>query len=674
MDTYQEFIAKGHYCRWLEEEGRRETWAEVCARFADYWYGKGVIDLRENNIFTEAVYKTEVMPSMRVLMTAGPALDRDNVAGYNCSYSSIDGKGKVIELDHDELDETVKVHLSDVVVFDEIIYVLLCGTGVGFSVERQYINTLPVVGEDLNRRRYKPFKSNYPGVDKESLSTFNECTNTIHVADTKYGWASALRILITECYNGNHQDIEWDLTALRPAGARLKTFGGRSSGPAPLARLLTFVKETMSKAHGRKLTSIECHDICCMIGDVVVVGGVRRSALISLSNLTDDRMRRAKMGDWREHSPHRQLSNNSICYTEKPDFAAFLTEQKAMYESYSGERGIFNRRSAVSQAGRSGRRVVSNDYGTNPCSEIILRPQQFCNLSEVVVRRDDSLADLRRKVRIATAFGSLQATLTDFKYLRPVWRENCEEEALLGVSLTGIMDHCIMSGQESHTLLASWLEELKQVAVDTNKEWAERLGIAQSAAITCVKPSGTVSQLVNSSSGIHPRYADYYIRRVRADEHDPLVPFMIDQKVPYEVSGSTYVFEFPQKAPEGAVTAQDFLGVQQLELWKLYQDHWCEHKPSITVYYRDEDFFEIGQWVYNHFDEISGVAFLPYDDHVYELAPYEPISEENYLALKGKMPGTIDWDKLSEYESTDNTTGSQELACSGSTCEVVDLK
>jgi ribonucleoside-diphosphate reductase alpha chain len=680
MDLYQEFIAKSRYCRWLEDEGRRETWREVCERYTGFWHNRGLISSDERVEFTDVIEGMEAMPSMRALMTAGPALDRDNVAGYNCSYVTVDGNGESIDLEHEKLDDHITVHLRDVVAFDELMYVLLCGTGVGFSVERQYINTLPKVGKPLNRRRYLPFKTNYPGVPKDDLSVFDKTDNTIRVADSKYGWASSIRILIIELYNGNF-DIQWDLSALRPAGAQLKTFGGRASGPEPLNKLMLFIQRVFKEAEGRRLNSLECHDICCSIAAAVVVGGVRRSATISLSNLTDDRMRRAKSGDWRQHSKQRELANNSICYTEKPDFPAFMNEWGALYESYSGERGIFNRGASVAQAARSTRRDTGYDFGPNPCCEIILRPRQFCNLSEIVIRENDTLADLRRKVRYATIFGTLQASLTDFVYLQPDWAKNCIEEALLGVSFTGIMDHKVMSGKKPWTeftdvdfvTLEETLAHLLQVAIDTNKEWAERIGINQSTAITCVKPSGTVSQLVDSASGIHPRYSSHYIRRVRVDKHDPVGKFMADKGVPYQTDETNYIFEFPHKSPDHAVTAGEFLGIKQLELWKIYQDHWCEHKPSITVYYRNEDFYEIGQWVYNHFDEISGVSFLPYDDHVYEMAPYEPIDHDMYTKLKKAMPETINWSELDKYENTDNTIGSQELACTGSACDVVDL-
>lgn len=630
IGAYEEFIAVGHYCRWLPEEGRRETWEEACARYVQYMQdqaaGYGYHDQQVFRDIQEEMVNRGVVGSMRALMTAGPALERDNVAGFNCAYLTVD---------HPR-------------AFDELLYILMCGTGVGFSVERQYINQMPEVAHE-----------------------FTNTETTITVADSKIGWAKAYRELVSLLYSG--QVPRWDVSRVRPSGARLKTFGGRASGPEPLERLFQFTVGVFRGAAGRRLNSIECHSLCCKIAEIVVVGGVRRSALISLSNLTDDRLRRAKQGDWWDRNPHYALSNNSVCYTEKPDFPAFLKEWKSLYESYSGERGIFNRVSAKKQAGRSGRRDTDHDFGCNPCSEIILRPNQFCNLSEVVIRRGDTLADLRRKVRFATVLGTIQSTLTDFRYLRPIWKRNCDEERLLGVSLTGIMDHPVMSGREGEETLVEWLTALREEAIHVNKELAEAMGIPQSTAITCVKPSGTVSQLVNSASGIHPRYAEYYIRRVRIDDKDPLGAFMIDKGVPYATQGTNLVFEFPQAAPKGAITASEFLGVQQLELWKLYQDHWCEHKPSITVYYRDQDFFELGQWVYNHFDEVSGVAFLPYDDHTYDLAPYEPISEEKYHELQAAMPGNLDWSELSKYEQDDNTTGSQELACTGPSCEVVDI-
>ena len=623
MDAYQQYIHKSRYARYLPEEKRRETWEETVNRYINFWSDRGALnDFDVSEIF-KAIYDLDVMPSMRALMTAGEALDRDNVAGFNCSY---------LPIDHPK-------------AFDELMYVLLCGTGVGFSVERQYISKLPEVAETLH------------------------ATDTvINVADSKVGWAKSFRELVSLLYSG--QVPQWDVSRVRPAGSPLKTFGGRASGPEPLVDLFKFTIELFQGAAGRRLTSIECHDLCCKIAQIVVVGGVRRSALISLSNLTDDRIRRCKHGQWWVDEPQRGLANNSACYTEKPDFEAFLNEWTSLYESRSGERGVFSRVASQKQAAKNERRDATYDFGTNPCSEIILRPYQFCNLSEVVVRASDTLSDLKRKVRVAAILGTLQATLTDFRYLRKVWQRNTEEEALLGVSLTGIMDHPTLSGRRDKGVLKTWLTELKEEAVKTNAEWAKRLGINVSAAITAVKPSGTVSQLVDSASGIHPRYADQYIRRVRADSRDPLCQVLEAAGVPVEddvMSPTTKVFSFPIKSPEGAVVASEMGAMEQLELWEIYQDYWCEHKPSMTCYYRDDEFLEVGQWLYNKFDKISGVSFLPYSEHTYQQAPYEPIDLETYEKLKKEFPESIDW---TISENSDMTEGSQQLACTGNNCEL----
>lgn len=623
MDAYQQYIHKSRYARYIPEAQRRETWEETVGRYMNYWVDKGYIKDKESHDLAQAVEDLEVMPSMRALMTAGAALDRDNVAGFNCSY---------LPIDHPK-------------AFDEMMYVLMCGTGVGFSVERQYITKLPEVAEE-----------------------FHETDTVIHVADSKIGWAKAYRELVSLLYSG--QVPKWDTSGVRPAGAALKTFGGRASGPEPLLELFQFTVEVFRAAAGRKLSSIECHDLCCKIAQIVVVGGVRRSALISLSNLTDDRIRRAKSGQWWQDNPQRGLANNSACYTEKPDFEAFLNEWKSLYESRSGERGMFSRVASQKQAERTGRRDATYDFGTNPCSEIILRPYQFCNLSEVVVRPGDSLADLKRKVRVATILGTLQATLTDFRYLRKVWKDNTEEEALLGVSLTGIMDHPVLSGRKDKNELKKWLKQMREEAIQVNAEWSKRLGINTSVSITAVKPSGTVSQLVDSASGIHPRYARHYIRRVRADARDPLCAVLEAAGVPVEddvMSPTTKVFSFPMKAPDNAVLASDMGAMEQLELWEIYQDHWCEHKPSMTCYYRDNEFLEVGQWLYNKFDKISGVSFLPYSDHTYQQAPYEPIDATTYKKLVKEFPKEIDWDIS---EASDMTEGSQQLACTGNNCEL----
>jgi len=626
MDQYQQFIHKSRYARWLPEQKRRETWAETVNRYVAFWVDRGQLDQKTSAKMFDAIHNMEVMPSMRCMMTAGEALDKDNVAGFNCSYLAIDSARS----------------------FDELMYVLMCGTGVGFSVERNFINKLPEVAE-----------------------TFHKTDSVIVVSDSKIGWASAFRELIAMLYAGKIPT--WDISRIRPAGARLKTFGGRASGPEPLVDLFNFCVEIFQKAAGRKLTSIECHDVVCKIADIVVVGGVRRSALISLSNLSDPRMAKAKSGDWWRHEGHRRLANNSVAYTEKPDFESFLAEMQNMYESKAGERGIFSRIAAQKIAGRNGRRDPEQDFGTNPCSEIILRSNQFCNLSEIVVRPDDTLASLKKKAEMAAIIGTLQATLTDFRYLRNCWKKNTEEEALLGVSMTGIMDHYLLSKGESKDL-SKWLEEVRDVAVDTNKKWAEKLGINQSAAITCVKPSGTVSQLVDSASGIHPRFSKHYIRRVRSDHKDPLAVFMAQSGFPVEqdvMSPTSSVFSFPIKAPESSVTVKQVGAMQQLELWKAYQNHWCEHKPSITVYYTDDEFLQVAQWIWENFDLCSGISLLPYSDHVYQQAPYEDIDAEKYDELVASMPQGVDWNDLEKYEEEDNTTGSQELACVGGACEIV---
>jgi len=625
MNQYQEFIHKSRYARWLPEEGRRETWEETVQRYVDFWLNRKQITKADGKRMFNAIYNLEVMPSMRCLMTAGEALDKDNVAGFNCSYLHIDSPRS----------------------FDELMYVLMCGTGVGFSVERNFINKLPIIAEE-----------------------FHPTESQIVVSDSKIGWASAFRELIAMLYAGKIP--KWDMSKIRPAGARLKTFGGRASGAEPLDDLFHFCVGIFTKAQGRKLTSLECHDVCCKIADIVVVGGVRRSALISLSNLSDPRMAKAKSGNWWMDEGQRRLANNSVAYTEKPDFESFLSEMQTMYESKAGERGIFSRVAAQKIAAKNGRRDSEQDFGTNPCSEIILRSNQFCNLSEVVIREEDDLAKLKEKVEMATIIGSLQATLTDFRYLRNVWQRNTEEEALLGVSLTGICDHYLLGKNTPD--LEKWLGEMKDVAVKTNKKWSYKLGINQSAAITCVKPSGTVSQLVDSASGIHPRFSDYYIRRVRSDKKDPLAQYMQTAGFPVENdvhSESSQVFSFPIKSPEGSTKVTDVDAMQQLRLWKKYQDYWCEHKPSVTVYYTDDEFFEVCQWLWSNFDMVSGISLLPYSDHVYQQAPYENIDEEKYTELLNQMPQGVKWEDLEHFEKEDNTTGSQELACTGGACELV---
>jgi ribonucleoside-diphosphate reductase alpha chain len=637
----------------------------------------------------EAITNLEVMPSMRALMTAGPALEKDNMAGFNCAYVALEGEGKKVEVEHPDLDEKVTINICKPIDFDEIMYILMCGTGAGFSCERQFVANLPKIGKKLNRRIYIRNKTNYPGVEKDELSTLNKDSNTILVSDSKYGWASALRILIVELYNGNF-DINWDVSSIRPAGARLNTFGGRASGPEPLVDLFTFAKGMFQNANGRKLTSIEAHDLVCKIAAIVVVGGVRRSALISLSNLSDERMRHAKDGAWWNDEPQRALANNSACYTEKPEIGTFMQEWVALYNSKSGERGIFNREASEKKVLENGRRKGGFDWGTNPCSEIILRSKETCNLSEIVVRARDTLDELQRKVRLATILGTIQATLTDYKYLSPKWKENNEEEALLGVSMTGIMDNPITNGMISRDAylcaqlcgdeglyLDGTLTKLKGVAIETNKEWAEKLGINQAAAITAVKPSGTVSQLVDSASGIHARHNPYYIRTVRGDKKDPLTQFMAAAGFPIEddwMNGeTTAVFSFPMKSPDGAVCRMDMTAIEQLSLWMNYQRYWCEHKPSVTISVKDPEWMEVGAWVYEHFDECSGVSFLPFSDHTYQQAPYQDCTKEEYEAFLEQMPGGVDWTMLSSFEKEDTTKGTQELACSAGVCEIVDI-
>ena len=623
---YQAFIHTSRYARWLDDEGRRESWPETVNRYISNLVADKV-DAKTADAIETAILDLEVMPSMRALMTAGPALERDNTAGYNCSYLPVD----------------------DPKSFDEAMFILLCGTGVGFSVERQFVSKLPEVPE--------LFVSD----------------TTIVVKDSKEGWAKALRQLIALLYSG--EIPRWDVSQVRPAGAKLKTFGGRASGPAPLVDLFNFVVKVFRDSQHRKLSSIECHDIMCKIGEVVVVGGVRRSAMISLSNLSDDRMRHAKSGQWWENNPQRALANNSVSYTEKPDAISFMREWMALVESGSGERGIFNRQASIKQAEKNGRRDPNWEFGTNPCSEIILRPYQFCNLTECVVRANDTMEDLERKVKLATILGTIQSTYTKFPYLRKVWQRNTEEERLLGVSLTGIMDNPLMTTK--NVALNKTLEHLRNVAISTNAEWAERLGIPVAAAITCVKPSGTVSQLVDSASGIHARHSPHYIRTVRGDNKDPLTQFMKDQGIPNEPDvfkpDQTTVFSFPMKSPANAVVTSDLSAIEQLEMWLAYQRNWCEHKPSVTINVKKDEWFEVGAFVYEHFDEMSGVSFLPYNEHTYQQAPYQEVDEDTYLELLESMPSTIDWSRLSEYEKEDNTAGSQTLACSGDSCEIVDL-
>ena len=636
-NPYENFIALSRYARWIPEENRRETWSETVDRyfsfmldhlFKEHSYepsSKLILELKQ------AVLDRNVMPSMRSVMTAGPALDRDHVAGYNCSFVPVDNPRS----------------------FDETMYILMCGTGVGFSVEYKYVNKLPAIPE-----------------------SFEKSTTVIVVEDSKSGWAKAFRELLALLWTGQIPSI--DVSKLRPAGARLKTMGGRSSGPQPLVNLFDFTIAKFKNAAGRQFKPIEAHDIMCKIGEIVVVGGVRRSALISLSNINDIEMAQAKTGNWWEHNPQRALSNNSVAYSRKPQMEQFIAEWKAVYDSKSGERGIYNVAAAQAQAAKYGRRDPDIHYGTNPCSEIILRPYQFCNLSEVVLREKDTVEDVANKVRLATILGTWQSTLTDFKYLRKIWKDNTEEERLLGVSLTGQFGNKFFSGKENINKLEKVLGELRESARKVNKEESEKIGIPESAAITCVKPSGTVSQLVGVSSGMHPWHSPYYVRTVRGSKGDPISTFLKEVGIPVEDDvmkpNDTYVFSFPVKAPEGAIVRNDLTALDHLNIWLVYQRAWCEHKPSITVSVKEEEWMEVGAWVYKHFDDVSGISFLPHSEHTYKQAPYQEISKEEYLDLLNKMPKEIRWADLSFYETEDGTSGNQTLACtSDGNCEIVDI-
>ena len=631
---YQNFIALSRYARWLPDKNRRETWKETVARYFDFMEKH----LSENTNYTltpstrkeleTAVINLKIMPSMRALMTAGPALEKNHIAGYNCAYLSVD-------------------HPKS---FDECLYILMHGTGVGFSVERQHVNKLP-----------------------EVAGMFTDNDTVIRVTDSKEGWQQSFKELLTLLWRGSIPT--WDMSNVRPKGSRLKTFGGRASGPEPLEDLFTFSVKLFKDAHGRKLTSYECHRMMCKIAEIVVVGGVRRSALISLSNLTDERMRHAKSGQWWSDTPEMALANNSVCYTEKPDMGIFMAEWHSLYESKSGERGIFNRDAAIRQVEKIGRRDTDHQFGCNPCSEIILRDGQFCNLTEVVVREEDSGVELQEKIRLATILGTFQSSLTNLRKLRAKWIHNTEEEALLGVSLTGIMDNQMMNSPTD--ALADLLESLKLISIQTNKMWAKKLGINQATATTAIKPSGTVSQLVDSASGIHTRHNDYYLRRVRADAKDPIAQLMEDEGVPCEADvmkpDSVKVFTFPIKAPDGAVLRDDRTAIQQLELWLMYQRHYCEHKPSVTISVKEHEWMEVGAWVYKHFDEISGVSFLPHSDHTYQQAPYEDCDEKTYNEATLAMPDAVNWARIKDFELTDSTKGMKTLACTGAVCEMVDL-
>ena len=632
---YQQFIHLSRYSRWIESEKRRETWNETVARYFDFFENhlkesqEYSLSKQLRNELEDAVLNLEIMPSMRSLMTAGEALSRDNVAGYNCSYIAV----------------------NRVRAFDEILYVLMCGTGVGFSVERQYVEKLPTIAEN-----------------------FSTTETEIVVEDSKAGWAKSYKELISLLIAG--QIPKWNLKKIRPAGARLKTFGGRASGPAPLHDLFKFTSDTFKRAAGRKLTSIECHDLVCKVAEVVVVGGVRRSALISLSNLTDEKMRDAKVGQWWEANPQRALANNSVAYKEKPDIGVFMEEWVSLYKSKSGERGIFNRDACKRTVAKLGdRRDPDYEFGVNPCSEIILRDREFCNLTEVIVRATDTPETLERKVKLATILGTWQASLTHFPYLSSEFKKNCQEEALLGVSLTGILDNEMLRANNKNT--EEVLTKLRKISIDVNKDWAKKIGINPAAAITCVKPSGTVSQLTDSASGIHPRHSQYYVRTVRADRKDPLCQMMMDMKFPHEPCvmkpDTTMVFSFPVRSP-GSITRNDITAIEHLEIWLTFQRHWCEHKPSITITVKENEWMEVGAWVYRHFDEISGISFLPHSDHSYRQAPYQECSLEDCSALEQVLPNSVEWSKtLVSYEKEDSTAGTQTFACSGDKCELVDL-
>jgi len=635
MNLYQEYIHQSKYARYRDDLGRRETWDETVDRVGEFWKDRIPKKLKEDfKLALNAIRNMDIMPSMRVMMSAGKALEDHNVAGYNCAYVPVD----------------------DPKVFSEIVYVLMCGTGVGFSVERAYVNKLPTLPDN-----------------------FNETDTVISVRDSKLGWAFAYRELISLLYAGLVPS--WDMSKVRPAGRRLKTFGGRASGPAPLNDLFQYTAETFKGAAGRQLTTLEVHDVVCKIADIVVVGGVRRSALISLSNLSDERLRGAKAGQWWNSiedggAPQRRLANNSVAYTTKPDVDSFMSEMVSLYRDKNGERGIFNRAAAKTKY-LNHRREENHEWGCNPCSEILLRPAQFCNLTEVIVRPSDTLESLKEKIKHATLIGTLQASLTDFKFISKRWKINCEEEALLGVSLTGCCDHPLLGSHKLSIVrkdeLIFWLRELKETAIKNNEVFSKTIGINKATAITCIKPSGTVSQLCDTASGIHPRFSPYYVRRVRNDKRDPLTPFLQDAGIPWEVdqdNNENVVFSFPHKAPNKSVCVDDIGAVEQLETWQLYNDYYTEHKPSITVYYREEEFLNVCSYVWNNFDTMSGTAFLPKSDHAYKQAPYEEISKETYLSLNETMPGKIEWEKLIDYENEDNTTVQPELACSANNCEL----
>lgn len=625
LSAFQEFIFISRYSRWLNAENRRETWSECVDRWWNYFTNK-VPQLLERPDVKQAILNLEVLPSMRSLMTAGPALDHDNTCIYNCSYLPIDS----------------------IQSFAELFVILMNGTGVGYSVEHQYTDKLPIVANKIEK-------------------DFN---TVVKIEDSKEGWGNGLKTILYHLYEGRH--VKWDLSAIRPAGARLKTFGGRASGPAPLDNLLKFIVKVFYGSVGRRLSALECHDICCAIANAVIVGGVRRSAMISLSDLSDREMAMCKSGAWWDGAGFRSYANNSAVYRGRPPMGQFLEEWTSLYNSHSGERGMINRKALQEQAGRQGRDETA-EYGTNPCSEIILKPFEFCNLSTVVVRPTDTQASLKKKIEIATIIGTVQSTFTKFPYLRPEWKQNCEEERLLGVSMTGIFDNKLTSGLDGKPKLIKLLETLRDHATATNLTWAEKLGINPSKSITCVKPEGTTSCLVDSASGLHPRYADFYYRRVRIDKKDPIYNLMKDQGVPCEDDvinpGSTAVFTFAMKAPKGTMTTEDLRAIAHLDIWKIYQEHYCHHKPSITVNYTDAEFLEVGQWLWENFDCATGISFLPGgDSHSYAQAPFERIDQ----AVYNEHPKIkVDFRKLSQYEKEDNTESAKEYACQGGACQIM---
>ena len=614
-----EFIYKRTYSRWLDKEGRREDWPETIERFIGFIISKNPqIPEKTINKIRNYMSQFAVMPSMRFLWAAGPAAQFDNTCIYNCAF------GKINSVD----------------AFAECLYILMCGTGFGFSVEKEEVEKLPEVPE---------IKSGQ-GLPKKII------------ADSKAGWADSVKTLMNNLYKG--QNIYFDYSEIRPEGARLNTMGGRASGPQPLVKLHDFIRETMHNSQGRKLTTLEAHDICNQIAEIVVVGGVRRSSQISLSDLDDKEMRHAK--EW-PFPIKRAMANNSAIFRDKPSAAQFLKEWASLALSGTGERGIFNLNAAQSKA--PSRRYAPKIQGTNPCGEIMLRDMQFCNLSEVVIREDDDLDSLLDKVETATWLGVIQATFTAFPYLRKEWKKNCDVERLLGVSLTGQMDN-------PSVLTSDCLKALKSRVLRISRKAAKILGINVPTATTCVKPSGTVSQLVDSASGVHPRYSNYYIRRYRISSRDPLFEMMKDAgiKATPEVgqqssNATTWVLEFPVKSPDGCITRKDVSALEQLSHYKNLQHNWCEHNASMTVYVRDDEWFEVGNWVYKNWDIINGVSFLPYDGGKYKLAPYEEIDARTYERLIKKLP-VIDYKQLSKYELQDNTQGKGEYACIGDRCEI----